>query len=79
MTPISRIARLRHPGVLRDFTWAAELPTFGRYNLIYGWNGSGKTTISKLLRAVSQQLLRRGQTCMPPGLMRSFLRSTMKM
>jgi len=49
---ISRIVRLRHPGVLRDFTWAAELPTFGRYNLIYGWNGSGKTTISKLFRAL---------------------------
>jgi wobble nucleotide-excising tRNase len=37
---------------LRDFTWAAELPTFGRYNLIYGWNGSGKTIISKLFRAL---------------------------
>ena len=49
---ISRITRLRHAGVLRDFTWPAELPTFGRYNLIYGWNGSGKTTISKLLRAL---------------------------
>jgi wobble nucleotide-excising tRNase len=49
---ISRIARLRHPGVLRDFTWTSELPTFGRYNLIYGWNGSGKTTISKLFRAL---------------------------
>lgn len=49
---ISRIARLRHPGVLRDFTWAAELPTFGRYNLIYGWNGSGKTIISKLFRSL---------------------------
>lgn len=52
MIAISRIARLRHPGVLRDFTWAAELPTFGRYNLIYGWNGSGKTTISKMFRAL---------------------------
>lgn len=49
---INRIARLRHPGVLRDFTWAAELPTFGRYNLIYGWNWSGKTTISKMFRAL---------------------------
>ena len=25
---------------------------FGRYNLIYGWNGSGKTTISRLFRAL---------------------------
>lgn len=49
---ISRIARLRHPGVLRAFAWADELPSFGRYNLIYGWNGSGKTTISKLFRAL---------------------------
>jgi len=52
VTAISRIARLRHPGVLRDFTWAPSLPTFGRYNLIYGWNGSGKTTISKMFRAL---------------------------
>lgn len=49
---ISHIVRLRHPGVLRDFTWSGDLPTFGRYNLIYGWNGSGKTIISKLFRAL---------------------------
>src|SRR5690606_19013410 len=38
--------------VLRDFSWPADLPTFGRYNLIYGWNGSGKTTLSNLFRAL---------------------------
>lgn len=52
MTLVTKINRLRHPGVLRDFSWPAELPTFGRYNLIYGWNGSGKTTISNLFRAL---------------------------
>lgn len=52
MTLITTIAHLRHPGVLRDFTWPDELPSFGRYNLIYGWNGSGKTTISNLFRAL---------------------------
>lgn len=52
MTLVTKISRLRHPGVLRDFSWPAELPTFGRYNLIYGWNGSGKTTISNLFRAL---------------------------
>lgn len=59
VVPISRIARLRHPGVLRDFTWSADLPPFGRYNLIYGWNGSGKTIISKMFRAL--------ETRTPPG------------
>ena len=49
---ITRISRLHDCGVFRDFTWPADLPTFGRYNLIYGWNGSGKTTISKPLRAL---------------------------
>lgn len=52
MTLVTKITRLRHPGVLRDFTWPTELPTFGRYNLIYGWNGSGKTTLSNLFRAL---------------------------
>lgn len=56
MTAISRVARLRHPGVFRDFTWATGLPTFGRYNLIYGWNGSGKTTISKQFRALETRM-----------------------
>lgn len=52
MTLITKISRLRHPGVLRDFSWPADLPSFGRYNLIYGWNGSGKTTLSNLFRAL---------------------------
>lgn len=55
MPLITRIARLRHPGVLRDFTRASELPDFARYNLIYGWNGSGKTTISELFRALERR------------------------
>lgn len=52
MTLVTKISRLRHPGVLRDFSWPTNLPSFGRYNLIYGWNGSGKTTLSNLFRAL---------------------------
>jgi len=47
---INRLARLRQLGVFQDFTWPSDLPAFGRYNLIYGWNGSGKTTISRIFR-----------------------------
>jgi wobble nucleotide-excising tRNase len=53
---ITRISRARDFGVLRDFTWPSDLPTFGRFNLIYGWNGSGKTTISKLFRALETRV-----------------------
>ena len=47
---INRIEKLHHPGVLRDFAWPDGLVDFGRYNLIYGWNGTGKTTISRVFR-----------------------------
>ena len=49
MSRIGRISRLRNCGIFRDFTWP-DLPDFGRYNLIYGWNGTGKTTLSRLFR-----------------------------
>jgi wobble nucleotide-excising tRNase len=52
---ITRIACLRHPGVFSDFKWPADVLPFGRYNLIYGWNGSGKTTISRVFRALEMQ------------------------
>lgn len=50
--PIDRISSLRNCGVFREFTWPADLSDFGRYNLIYGWNGTGKTTISRVFRAL---------------------------
>jgi len=36
-------------GLFRDFTWPGDLENFSQVNLIYGWNGTGKTTLSRLL------------------------------
>lgn len=48
---IARIQRIRGHRVFRDFAWPSSgLPDFGRFNLVYGWNGSGKTTFSNLFR-----------------------------
>jgi wobble nucleotide-excising tRNase len=52
---INRIVRMRIPGVFRNFAWSADMLDFRRYNLIYGWNGSGKTTISRVFRALETQ------------------------
>lgn len=52
MTAITRISRIRDCAVFRDFKWPTDLPGFGRYNLLYGWNWSGKTTLSRLFRAL---------------------------
>lgn len=57
MSIVKKITRLRHPGVLRDFSWPTDLPSFGRFNLIYGWNGSGKTTLSRVFRAIEQRVV----------------------
>ena len=59
MNRITRISRLRGCGVFQNFKWPSDLPEFGRYNLIYGWNGTGKTTLSRLLRDLE---LRRSPT-----------------
>lgn len=55
MSRVSRITRLRVPGVFRDFEWPNDLADFGRYNLIYGWNGTGKTTLSRLFRVLESR------------------------
>jgi wobble nucleotide-excising tRNase len=48
---ITRIQKIKQHRIFRDFSWPATgLPDFGRYNLIYGWNGVGKTTFSNLFR-----------------------------
>ena len=48
---IERIQRIRNYRIFRDFIWPQSgLPDFGRFNLIYGWNRSGKTTLSELFR-----------------------------
>jgi wobble nucleotide-excising tRNase len=47
---IQRVDRLRNHGIFRDFTWPTDLAHFANFNVIYGWNGSGKTTISRIFR-----------------------------
>lgn len=67
MTLVTKITRLRHPGVLRDFTWRTGLPSFGRYNLVYGWNGTGKTTLSNLFRALELRKTPEGDAALAIG------------
>lgn len=45
---IKKIKRIKNLGVFSDYTWDTNLEKFKRYNVIYGWNGCGKTTLSNL-------------------------------
>lgn len=50
---IYKINKIKNLGlVFSDYTRDTNLPIFKRYNLIYGWNGCGKTTFSKLFNAL---------------------------
>lgn len=53
---ITRFDRLRGYRIFRSFEWPVEgLPEFGRYNLIYGWNGTGKTSLSTIFRQLHRR------------------------
>jgi len=54
--PISRIAKIRGHRIFREFTWPSTLHDFGRFNLIYGWNGTGKSTLSHLFEHVADHV-----------------------
>lgn len=46
---ITKINKLKNFGIFQNFSWNG-LDNFKNKNLIYGWNYSGKTTISKLFQ-----------------------------
>lgn len=52
---IKKILKLKNFGIFHDFSWKAELPEFKRFNLIYGWNRSGKTTISRVFASCEKK------------------------
>jgi wobble nucleotide-excising tRNase len=59
---IARLAKIKRHRVFRDFVWQSELPPFAQFNIIYGWNGSGKTTFSSLFENLQErQAIKEGE------------------
>ncbi len=50
---ITKINKIKEFGVLKNFNGNA-LPEFKTFNLIYGWNYSGKTTLSRVFRCLEK-------------------------
>ena len=50
---LTRVRKIKKLGIFTDYAWDANLPVFGRYNLIYGWNGSGKSTFANFLAGLA--------------------------
>jgi wobble nucleotide-excising tRNase len=47
---IHRLDRVKDFGCFHDFSWPVDLVPFKQFNLIFGWNYSGKTTFTRALR-----------------------------
>lgn len=52
---IQRVNNIVGYRVFRHFRWPATLDDFSDYNLIYGWNGTGKTTFSNIFRCLERR------------------------
>jgi len=52
---ITKISKLKNFGIFYEFSWDSGLPEFKRFNLIYGWNRSGKTTISRVFESCEKK------------------------
>lgn len=48
---ITQINKLKYFGIYQNYTWGA-IDDFKKKNLVYGWNYSGKTTLSKLFQVL---------------------------
>jgi wobble nucleotide-excising tRNase len=52
---IHKISKLKNFGIFHEFSWKVELSDFKKFNLIYGWNRSGKTTISRVFASCEKK------------------------
>lgn len=53
---ITRLHKAKNYRIFRDFSWPdSGLPDFARFNVIYGWNGVGKTSLSNIFRMVERR------------------------
>ena len=53
MPIIKKITKLKNLGLYTNFSWDTSLQELKQYNVIYGWNGTGKSTFSKLLGSLN--------------------------
>jgi wobble nucleotide-excising tRNase len=53
---IERIRKIKNYRISRGFVWSHDLLDFKEKNLFYGWNGTGKSTLSNLLRSIEKSV-----------------------
>ena len=56
---ITKIKEIKDFGIYKDFKWNEidRLNPFNKKNIIYGWNYSGKTTLSRIFTSLKDKSL----------------------
>jgi len=49
---IKKINKIENLGTFNNFQWPDNCDKFGQFNFFYGWNYSGKTTLSRIFRCL---------------------------
>ncbi len=57
---IKKILNIKNFGVYKNFSWGADMPDFKEKNIIYGWNYTGKTTLSRIFSSIKNKQLHLG-------------------
>ncbi|HOV33453.1 MAG TPA: AAA family ATPase [Candidatus Hydrogenedens sp.] len=52
---ILRIEQIKNLGTFSDFQWNESCDDFKKYNFFYGWNYSGKTTLSRIFKCLEDK------------------------
>jgi len=54
---IEKLSTIKNLGIYNNFTWDDECPEFKQFNFFYGWNYSGKTSLSRVFRCLEEKEL----------------------
>jgi wobble nucleotide-excising tRNase len=52
---IKTIEKIKSLGLYQNFAWDDQCNEFNKYNFFYGWNYSGKTTLSRLFKCLEDK------------------------
>jgi wobble nucleotide-excising tRNase len=52
---IKKIEKIESLGLYQNFAWDDQCNEFNKYNFLYGWNYSGKTTLSRLFKCLEDK------------------------
>ena len=52
---IKYLQEIRGFGIFNDYKKLTSLSEFNKFNLIYGWNGCGKTTLSRIFACLEKR------------------------